>query len=379
MRVAIDANPAEDGDVTAEWYSESLSRLISMNIYALTSSRNAPASRFRIRQHIEPLRNLGVNVTEYCPRVGQFMPMPAQLARVRLRYLAPVSMLWAAGHALARTPAIVASRRAHAVWIERTIVPGLDEVVHLLARPRILDIDDAIWLEGVTGRSAATLARGVDAVIAGNQYLAEWASQYCDSIHVVPTAVDCGQFRGTPCSQDRGERFVIGWTGSTPTLKYLESIQAALAAVLRRIPGASLLVIADTRPRMPALEGLPVRYVPWSPHTEIQAIYDMDVGLMPLPDNDYTRGKCSFKLLQYMAAGLPVVASPVGMNRDLLDTAEIGAAASTASEWIDALMTLHADQALRCRMGRSGRALVEKEFDVHVVSKALASVFAMFA
>jgi glycosyltransferase involved in cell wall biosynthesis len=352
---------------------------MSMNICALTSSRNAPASRFRIRQHIQPLRNLGVNVTEYCPRVGQSMPVPAQLARVRRRYLAPVAMLWAAGHALARTPAVVASRRADAVWIERTIVPGLDEVVHLLRQPRILDIDDAIWLEGVTGRSAATLVKGVDAVIAGNQYLADWASQYCDAIHIVPTAVDCSQFLRTAGSQDRGERFVIGWTGSTPTLKYLESIQAALATVLRRIPGASLLVIADSRPKMPALESLPVRYVPWSPETEVEAVHDMDVGLMPLPDDEYTRGKCSFKLLQYMAAGLPVVASPVGMNRALLQTAEIGMAASDQSEWIDALLTLHQDQALRCRMGRIGRALVEKDFDVHVVSKALASVFAKFA
>jgi glycosyltransferase involved in cell wall biosynthesis len=352
---------------------------MSMNVCALTSSWNAPASRFRIRQHIGPLRHLGVDVTEYCPRVGQSMPMPAQLARVRRRYLAPAAMLWAAGHALARTPAVVASRRADAVWIERTIVPGLDEVVHLLGRPRILDIDDAIWLEGVTGRSASTMVRGVDAVIAGNQYLADWASQYCDSIHIVPTAVDCGQLRPHTGPQDNGDRFVIGWTGSTATLKYLEAIQDALAAVIRSIPGASLLVIADTRPRMPALEGLPARYVCWSPRTEIEALWDMDVGLMPLPDDEYTRGKCSFKMLQYMAAGLPVVASPVGMNSDLLRTAEIGVAASDSSEWIDALMHLHDDPAMRRRMGGAGRSLAEKEFDVHVVSRKLAAIFQRLA
>ena len=350
---------------------------MGISICALTSSWNAPASRFRIRQHIEPLRQLGVDVTEYCPRIGQFMPTPALLARVRRRYLAPASMLWAAGHALARAPGVLGSRRANAVWIERTIVPGLDEIVHLLSRPRILDMDDAIWLEGITGRSAATMVRSVDAVIAGNQYLASWARQYCDSIHIVPTAVDCSEFRRRNSSLDEnGDRFVIGWTGSTSTLKYLEAIQAPLATVIRRIRCASLLVIADSEPRLPALEGLPVRFVRWSPQTEIESLWDMDVGLMPLPNDEYTRGKCSFKMLQYMAAGLPLIASPVGMNQDLLTMAEIGIAASDQSDWVDALMVLHQDPVLRHRMGSTGRALAERTFDVPVVSKTLATIFA---
>jgi len=286
----------------------------------------------------------------------------------------PLALPWAIGHALSRTPALFGSWRADAVWIERTIVPGLDHVVRLFRGPRVLDIDDAIWLEGITGRSSAAMARGVSAVIAGNQYLADWALQYCRTVHIVPTAVDARAFRPRP-EPPSEERFVIGWMGSTATLKYLESIQAPLATVLRAVPNSSLLVVANHPPRLPTMTGLRVQFVRWSPQSEIEALQDMDVGLMPLPDDEYTRGKCSLKMLQYMAGGLPSVVAPVGMNRDLLNSGEIGLAASTPEEWVEGLLHLHRHPDLRRRMGTTGRSLVEQQFDVRVVAARLAEIF----
>ena len=345
-----------------------------MNVCALTTSATAPASRFRILQHIEPLQHHGLNVRAFCPRVSQSMPVSPRLGRIRRRYLAPLAVPWALGHALSRTPALVASWRSDAVWIERTIVPGLDGVVHLFGGPRVLDIDDAIWLEGITGLSAPVLARGVDVVIAGNKYLADWASQYCKTIHIVPTAVDAETMKPRP-PREQNDRFVIGWMGSTATLPYLAAIQAPLASVLKAIPTASLLVVANDPPTLPDLAGLPVRFVRWSPQSEVDALMEMDVGLMPLPDDAYTRGKCSLKMLQYMAGGLPAVVSPVGMNQDLLNAGDIGLAASTPAAWIEAIHHLHSAPEARRRMGATGRSLVEQRFDVRVVAAQLAGIF----
>lgn len=349
---------------------------MNLNVCALTSSVNFPSARYRIRQHIQPLRRHGIDVTEYCPRVASIMPMPGRLAHVRRRYVAPLSLAWMGAHALSRIPGIIASWQTDLVWIERTVVPGFDEAIHLLGRPRILDIDDAIWLEGVIGRSAPTIAGAVNVVVAGNRYLRDWAAQYCRTVCVVPTAVDVQ--RVTPSQRTKAEvdrRFVIGWTGSSYSLRYIEDIQDALALALRAIPGASLLIVADRAPRFPALSGLDVQFVPWSPRTEVESLREMDVGVMPLPDNEYTRGKCSFKMLQYMAAGLPSVVSPVGMNRDLLEAGDVGIAASSTSDWVDALVALHHDSDRRSRIGRAARALAERDFDVGVVAAQLAAVF----
>jgi glycosyltransferase involved in cell wall biosynthesis len=303
------------------------------------------------------------------------MPISRRLGGVRRRYLAPLAVPWALGHALSRTPALLASWRSDAVWIERTIVPGLDGVVHLFRGPRVLDIDDAIWLEGITGLSAPVMARGVDAVIAGNQYLADWASQYCKTIHIVPTAVDAQTMRPRSTPRRPDDPFVIGWMGSTATLPFLAAIQAPLARVLNAIPRASLLVLANDPPILPELAGLPVRFIPWSPQSEVEALHQIDVGIMPLPDDAYTRGKCSLKMLQYMAGALPVVVSPVGMNQDLLNAGEIGFAASTPAQWIEALHSLHDGPDARRRMGATGRTLVEQRFDVRVVAARLAEIF----
>lgn len=352
---------------------------MSLTVCAITSGARTPSARFRVRQHIEPLRALGIDVHEHVPRVPQSMPMPGPLARVRRRWLGPITGAWMAAHAASRLPALIAGGSADIVWLERSLAPGFDGLIRTLRRPLVYDIDDAVWLEGMAGRGAPALARHATAAIAGNQYLADWLSAYCSNVHVVPTAVDCTRY--VPARPDvsapgaRTTGFVIGWTGTSGNFKYLERVAPALAVALREIPGASLRIVADRPPEMAALAGLAVEFVPWSPASEVTALREADVGIMPLDDDAWTRGKCSFKMLQYMALGLPTVVSPVGMNREVLARGDSGIAAASHDEWVDALRQLARDAALRARLGSTGRAVVEAHYDVPVVAVQLARVF----
>jgi glycosyltransferase involved in cell wall biosynthesis len=346
-----------------------------IRVCALTSGRHAPASRFRIRQHIAPLRDHGIQVRDYCPFVDQVMPLPRLLGGVRRRYLGPISAAWTGLGILARVPAVVASWRADIMWLERNFLAGLDALVRLTGSPRVLDVDDAIWLEGLGGWSVKTLARNVDVVIAGNQYLAEWFGQHCRRVHVIPTAIDCSRFAPAAGGDRDGDPFVIGWTGTSGNFHYLRQIQPALARLLRALPDAEIMIVADRPPRRPELRDLPVRFVPWSPSREVEALHRMDVGIMPLSDDGWARGKCSFKLLQYMAAGLPCVVTPIGMNAEILQQGPCGLAAATEDEWVEAVRFFHDDAEARRRYGGVGRAIAQQSYDVPIIARRLAELF----
>jgi len=229
-----------------------------------------------------------------------------------------------------------------------------------------------VWLEGLAGRATPRRARAAAAIIAGNRYLADWFGGYCAQVHVVPTAIDCQRIQ--PVLRT-GPGFVMGWTGTSGNFPYLAAIEPALEAVLREVPGSSFVVVADRAPSLARLAGRDVRFVPWSMASEVEALAAMDVGLMPLADDAWTRGKCSFKMLQYMAAGVPGVVSPVGMNREVLGLGESSVAAAGVDDWIEALRVLAADPDRRARLGATGRAVALEHFDVPVVAAQIAAVF----
>ena len=139
-------------------------------------------------------------------------------------------------------------------------------------------------------------------------------------------------------------------------------------------PDARLVVSAEAMVDLPGVPADRVDFVAWSPDTEADVLRRFDVGIMPLPDTDWTRGKCAFKMLQYMACGVPAVVSPVGMSAQVLDMADVGLAASSEDEWVEALLTLHRDRDLAQTLGRAGRALAEKSFSVPVISRQLAAI-----
>ena len=330
-----------------------------MRVAAYTGGSSTPSARMRVRQYAPLLAQYGIDLHEYTLTLGKSMP-----TRKRDR------AVWAAKTVLERAFSIPASYWADLTLISRNLMPGFLPGDRLTRAPRVLDVDDAIWLTR-GGHRAGALARACDLVICGNSFLAEHFSQWNRNVAILPTAVDAS--RVVPSEQSRNcDAPVIGWTGTSLNFPYLYSIEPALQIVLAKNPRARLRVIAETAPSFSQLNPAQVDFVPWDPVTEISVLKTFTVGVMPLIDSVWERGKCSFKMLLYMAGGIPVVVSPIGMNREVLSKGEIGFGASTLNEWTEALITLLSDPTLARNMGSVGRKVIEEFFSV----EKLAPVFA---
>ena len=349
-----------------------------IRVAALTSGQNVPSTRFRIRQYIEPLHKAGIHVSEYIPSAVKFAHLLG-LTQVESpgHYIRPVGALWEILKLLTRGPGVIGSWKAQITWLEREIFPGCLTLEPLLKRPYVLDVDDAIWLRQPFGRSSVSkIAKNAEIVLAGNNYIADWFSSHARDVRIVPTAIDTDRFVPRFLSESRhNERFVVGWTGLSSNLKYLNEIETALERFFKTYNDSELLVIADQSPIFDRLRPEWVRYIKWSSGIEAEAVRQMDVGLMPLPDDEWTRGKCGFKMLQYMATGIPVVVSPVGMNAEILSMGTVGFAAENEDDWYEALDNLYKDRSLAHKYGATGRLIVEQHFSRTVVSGNIARIF----
>ena len=348
---------------------------MGIQVAALTSGINVPPARFRIRQHIQPLRQYGIQVQEYIPRISKY-GLFGHNPQGFYRWLAlPAYSLWQGMKLLSRIPGIVGCWNSQITWLERELITGIFTLEWLLRKPVVLDVDDAIWLTFPFSPSMLRMiARQVDVVVVGNSFLADWFSATIKDIRIIPTAIDTKRFHPKMKAEDN-DGVVIGWTGGSWNLSYLYAIEKPLGRVLKRYKQARLRVVCDQPPIMTEIPLEQIDYIPWSAHSEVSAVQGMDIGLMPLPDNDWARGKCSFKMLQYMACGLPVVVSPVGMNADVLALNQVGLPASTPAQWEDALSTLITDRLFARNMGLNGIRVVEKYFSREVVTAQLADVF----
>ena len=247
--------------------------------------------------------------------------------------------------------------------------------------PLFFDFDDAIWLQqksanGIFARlhfygKTGTICRLSRAVSAGNEYLADYARKWNPNVFVVPTSIELSRYPVQPLLTN-DDPIVIGWSGSTHTLPHLETARPALEELARRRK-IVLKVICNKPPERP-IAGAENVFLPWKEEGEAEALGAVHLGIMPLPDDDFTRGKCGLKALQYMATGRPVVISPVGMNRELVRSGENGILATTVDEWVTALESLASSRSLREKMGAEGRRTVEERYSADVVAAQFADV-----
>jgi glycosyltransferase involved in cell wall biosynthesis len=252
-------------------------------------------------------------------------------------------------------------------WLERL----------LMQRPYVYDLDDAFYLRyregrmrflrGVLGGKADALIKGAAAVTGGNRVLADYAHVLNPATSCLPTVVDTGRY--IPAPRAASGRLTVGWIGSPSTAAYLSLVAEPLARIGRE-GEVRLVVIGGRAPDVPNVE---VVELPWAESTEVGLINTFDVGVMPLTDDPWARGKCAFKLIQYMACGVPVIASPVGANVDVLEGGA-GLLATSPNEWADALRMLRDDLVLRADLGARGRARVEDDYSLHHHLPRLASV-----
>lgn len=238
-----------------------------------------------------------------------------------------------------------------------TIIYDFDDAV--MYSPEIPDSDKSSHF-----RLFERTIRLADCVIAGNHYLADHARRFCSNVHVLPTGLDLRPYeQPKPPKKDDNTRLV--WIGSRSTLKYLQEIGPALEKTAAEDARLALRVIADD---FPILNEIAVENCRWSLETQVRDMLACDIGLAPLPDNRFTRGKCGFKILQYFAVGLPVIASPVGVNCDLIEESGGGILATTPAQWQQAIEKLAQNPQLREQMGQKARAFV-KQYDTEVLAK----------
>jgi glycosyltransferase involved in cell wall biosynthesis len=267
-------------------------------------------------------------------------------------------------------------RSADVVILQRRLLPRWQiRLVRRAARLLVFDFDDAVFLRdsyAVRGlNSAGRLQRfratvqAADAVVAGNVFLAAYVrrvrqEEVNDACQLIPTCVEPSRY---PLAEHRhqGDGVHLVWIGSSSTLQGLEAIRPLLEQIGQNCAGVHLKLVCD---KFLTLDHLPVAKCSWSAESEGAELAAADIGISWVPDDLWSRGKCGLKVLQYMAAGLPVVANPVGVQEELVRHGETGFLAATPEQWVEAIGRLANDAGLRRRLGAAGRRRVEAEFSV---------------
>jgi glycosyltransferase involved in cell wall biosynthesis len=334
-----------------------------MKVAAYTAGPNDPSAYARVRQYIPLLGDAGIAVREYP------LPFGAQLPGSRALFVP-----WAAATLGYRAATLIAGHASDCTWVCRQFLPTYLNVKAFAKKPIVLDVDDAIWLTR-GGNRVEALARAAEVVVCGNTFLAQKFSQWNSNIVIAPTAVAIPNSTSTNVALEDDTSVVIGWSGTSGNFPYLYALEDALRSVMQAFPLARLLVVADSAPHFSSLPADRVEFCKWTRDSDEAAIARMSIGLMPVEDSDWARGKCAYKMLRYMSYGAPVVVSPVGMNLEVLARGEIGFGAGTTAEWVDSLSTLVRDRSLRATFGRNALAVAQRWYSTTVVGERYREVF----
>jgi len=351
-----------------------------MRIVFLLQGPQVPAARFRGFAIAEGLRRRGYEVVTWAPTPSVYGDWPVASTSPRLasvgRVLRPC---FVPAVVFPRLRALRRLEKGDVVIIQRPLLElPLTFLERLIARrhPVIFDFDDAIFLNFGGHRKIRTLVGLARHVIAGNAHLAAFAASP-DKTSVIPTVVDLSRYPLAPPRFGRGREVVVGWTGLSSNYGHLATAAAPIAQALRET-GARFRVISD-RPPPASLALLRAEYVPWRADTEASALEALDIGVMPLPDGPRERGKCAFKLIQYMALGKCGVASPVGANCEVVQPGENGLLPPTPGDWTKNLLRLIDDPEERHRLGRAARARIAARYSLDAVLPHYEAVIAEVA
>jgi len=251
-------------------------------------------------------------------------------------------------------------------------------------RRLVWDVDDAIWLDASpaarghrlavlkgTGRKVRWYAERADEIVTANVYLADYLSRFSSRVTIVPSVVET---RGVaPRRHANADEIVLGWIGSATTAPYLRHLMPTISRAARELRPRKVRLVSIGA-TMPTIDGVEVESRAWTLDSELEGLLRIDVGLMPMPDDDWTRGKSAYKALQYMSAGIPVVADDVGVASSALDSGRAGLIVRSETAWLEALVALAGDPGFRGRLGDHGRRHVEERFSVERWAPVVASI-----
>lgn len=335
-------------------------------------SGKAPSQRFRYEQYLHFLTEAG-----HTYRIEPFLTDEAW------------AILYKPGHTLAKVLGILggflrrlgllfAVAKADFVFIHREaspIGPPIFEwlIAKVLRKRIIYDFDDAIWLQDPASeqtiisrlkwpQKVASICRWAYKVSCGNAYLRDYALQFNPNAIINPTTLDTDHLHNQVRDQHAPGRPIIGWTGTHSTLRHLDLIWPVLERLEQEGHAFEFRVISNQPPTYSGLKSL--TFTPWRKDTEINDLVQFNVGLMPLVDDPWARGKCAFKALQYMSLGMPALVSPVGMNTEVVTEPSNGFICDSPQEWYDALQKLLTNQDLRAQQGSAARRTIVERYSV---------------
>ena len=313
-----------------------------MNVLFLIQGHDRPSSRYRVLQYLPYLKQKGVKTTVVV------YPRDIGGSRKIYREIGDYDVVF------------IQRKRPHPLFLY---------LLQQRAKRLIYDFDDAVMYRSTNapspysatrGRQFARMVKAADHVIAGNTFLGDQTRRYTDQVTVIPTAIDIERY--TPREyHKKSTKVTVGWIGSSSTLPYLERIKGVFETLGERYKHIELKVICDT---FIHCEKISVIKKIWSEKEEIADLKSLDIGVMPLSDDPWSRGKCGLKIMQYFGVGIPVVCTPVGINRDVVQDEINGFWAVTKEEWIEKLSILIEDSSLRQEMGLRGREIVRESYSI---------------
>ena len=338
----------------------------------------APHLRFRIEQWEPYLESEGI-IVDYFPFADSAL----------------VNVLHKGGHLASkfknlslayfrRFKHLFVSSKYDVVLIHRASMIGgpaiIERLLYLMKRPIIFDFDDAIFLTNTSNENkffgwakfagkTKTICRLSSVVTTGNAWLAEYANRYNENTHVVPTSIDTNRYKPILKNGLKGRRIIVGWTGSSTSQYHLEEFEPVLQKLLRS-RDVEIRVISN---REPSFEKLPYVWREWLAETEVKEISEIDIGIMPNPDDEWSKGKCALKALQYMSVGVPAVCSDIGANREVIKHGKNGFLAKTTEDWLKYLKALIDDAEKRKTLGKAARESVVNSYSAEKCAKLFAN------
>lgn len=330
-----------------------------MRVFFITGGGiNTASSRLRVYQYLPFLKKSGIQFDIY-PVRDSFSKKHGIFKKLMVAFY-----IW----------------RADVVFVQKTYIPDyMRKMFKRWKKKLICDLDDAIFSlphykkGGDLKKSCEDLFAYSSCVIVGNEYLKKWMLKRNKNVDVIPTPIDTNVYSAMPKPFTEAP-VIIGWIGSTANNEYLNLLPRVLGEISKKYNVALKIISGSLRFLHLDNFKIPATFREWHLETELNDVRSFDIGIMPLVDNEWTRGKCAFKALLYMSLGIPVVCSPVGVNKEVIKDGVNGYLVTTRKEWVEKLGKLIEDPNLRCKMGTEGRKTVEEKFSLKVNAPLLKNV-----
>ncbi len=342
-----------------------------MKVLGLISSLTDPSSRAGILQYKDYLEKENISLhPKYFSPYNYADPAPWMYRLNKITKINPWRFAWLQKTA-SRLPLLLQQHRYDLIWQNRLVLPQQSFYEKKFTKSVVFDFDDAIWLHDGEKNVAEAIAKA-DMVFAGNDYLADFALKHNQHVTIIPSVIDTSKLFPVP---EKLKPFTIGWIGSISNYRFLELVKPAITDFLTANKDSRFIIVSSEKKGPFEFDDKRILFRKWSAEKENELINEFSIGLMPLTDDDFTRGKCSYKMLQYMACGKPVVVSPVGMNNKILATDTVGLPAVKNEDWLNAFEILKNDFSFYKTCAEKGRGLVEREYSINKYCPVISNHF----